>query len=286
MSTCLFSCQGHAVPLDRPIVMGVLNVTPDSFSDGGQFATARGTQLSSVLVCAERMLADGARVLDVGGESTRPGALPVSEQEELDRVVPVVEALAAEVDAVISVDTSSPAVMRESIRAGATLINDVRALRRPGALQVVAEAGVHACLMHMRGEPATMQLEAVYDDVVEDVKRFLAQRISACQEAGIAREKILIDPGFGFAKTPEQNLILLNRLSALGSLGCPVLAGLSRKSLIGAVLGRQVHERLFGSLALAVMAVAHGARVVRVHDVRETVDAVRMADAVLREAIQ
>lgn len=286
MSLALMTCGGGRLSLDRPVVMGVLNVTPDSFSDGGTLFRQSSPDLSLVLACAERMLADGARILDVGGESTRPGAPPVSEQEELDRVLPVVEALASAVDAVISVDTSTPLVMREAIRAGATLVNDVRALSRPGALQAVGESTAHACLMHMRGEPATMQSEAVYDDVVEDVHAFLAARIRACEAAGIPRERLLVDPGFGFAKTPEHNLRLLNRMRTLQVLGCPVLAGLSRKSLIGAVLGRSVDERLAGSLALAVMAVVNGASVVRAHDVRETVDAVRMADAVLKESLR
>lgn len=268
-------CGSRVLDLSRPHVMGILNVTPDSFSDGGRFA-ARDAALRH----AASMVAAGATLIDVGGESTRPGALAVSADEELDRVAPVVEAIAAELDVVISLDTSTPVLMREGARLGAGLINDVRALRREGALQAAAESGLAVCLMHMLGEPGNMQRNPQYHDVVVEVRDFLAQRLAACADAGIAAECIVLDPGFGFAKTLEHNLSLFNRLERLHELGCPLLVGVSRKSMIGAVLGREVHERLSGGLALAALAVFKGANIVRVHDVAETVDAVRMIAAV------
>ncbi len=268
-------CGSRVLDLAHPHVMGILNVTPDSFSDGGRF-TARDAALRH----AAGMAAAGATLIDVGGESTRPGARPVSPEEELDRVAPVVEAIADELDVVISLDTSSPALMYESTRLGAGLINDVRALRREGALRAAADSGLAVCLMHMLGEPDTMQLDPQYQDVAAEVRNFLARRIATCVEAGIPADRIVLDPGFGFAKTPEHNLSLFQRLEILQELGCPLLVGVSRKSMIGAVLGREVHERLAGSLALAVLAVLKGASIVRVHDVAETVDAVRMIAAV------
>lgn len=282
----LRTTRGRSLVLDRPVVMGILNVTPDSFSDGGRLLSGGTPDADLILERARQMLADGARILDVGGESTRPGATPIGPQQELERVLPAVQRLTAEFDAVISVDTSTPEVMRACIAAGATLVNDVRALERPGALEAVAEGGAHACLMHMRGEPGNMQQQTGYADVVAEVSAYLASRAATCEAAGIPRGRLLLDPGFGFAKTPEQNLALLHRLGALRAQGLPLLVGLSRKSLIGAVLGRTVEERLAGSLALAVLAVAGGAAIVRTHDVRETVDAVRMADAVMRESLQ
>lgn len=268
-------CGSRVLDLSRPHVMGILNVTPDSFSDGGRFA-ARDAALRH----AADMVAAGASLIDVGGESTRPGARPVSAQEELERVLPVVEAIAAELDVVISLDTSTPAVMREGARLGAGLINDVRSLRREGALQAAADSGLPVCLMHMLGEPGTMQQNPVYRDVVAEVGDFLAARMAACTAAGIASERVLLDPGFGFAKTLAHNLSLFRRLEVLLELGRPLLVGVSRKSMIGQALQRDVDDRLYGGLALAALAVAKGACILRVHDVAETVDAVRMIAAV------
>ena len=264
--------------------MGILNVTPDSFSDGGAVFSGNRPALDKVLSRAAQMVADGAAIIDIGGESTRPGAAPVSVQDELDRVLPVVELLVRELDVILSVDTSSPEVMRAAAAGGAGLINDVRALQRPGAIEAAAAAGLPVCLMHMRGEPGTMQVNPSYSDVVADVEAFLAQRIEACTKLGIARHNIVIDPGFGFGKTAEHNLQLLNRLDRLHSLGLPILVGLSRKSLIGAVLRRPVEDRLAGSLALAAIAAQRGAVIFRVHDVRETVDVIRLCHAVVTES--
>ncbi|BAP13185.1 dihydropteroate synthase [Alcanivorax sp. NBRC 101098] len=256
--------------------MGVLNVTPDSFSDGGRF-----TERDAALRQAEQMLRDGAAIIDVGGESTRPGASPVSEQYELDRVVPIVEALSYELNALVSVDTSTAAVMRASAAAGAGMINDVRSLRRPGAIQAAAASQLPVCLMHMRGEPGNMQDNPRYDDVTAEVVSLLRERIGACERAGISRERLLVDPGFGFAKTVQHNLQLMHEMDALQTLALPILIGVSRKSLFGKVLGRDVSERLPGSLAAAVMCVERGASIVRAHDVKETVDVVRFAHAVM-----
>ena len=257
--------------------MGVLNVTPDSFSDGGNFlsvvqAVARGRQ----------MVEEGADLIDVGGESTRPGSAPVTADEELGRVLPVIEALTAEVPVPISIDTSKAEVMRRAVEAGAGLINDVRSLQAQGALEAALELGVPVCLMHMLGEPRTMQEAPSYRDVVAEVRAFLLERVAACREAGLAREQILVDPGFGFGKTVEHNLALLARLETLVQTGYPVLVGLSRKSLVGKLLhGAPVNRRLYGSLALAVIAATKGAAVVRVHDVRPTVEALHVTEAVL-----
>lgn len=261
-------CAGKVLDLSRPAVMGVLNVTPDSFSDGGRYL-----QLTDALRRAETMVAEGAALIDVGGESTRPGAPPVAVQEELDRVLPVVERLARELPVPISVDTSKPEVMREAARAGAGLINDVRALRLPGALEAAATSGLPVCLMHLRGEPATMQREPVYADVVAEVHAFLAERVRTCESAGIPRDHILVDPGFGFGKTLDHNLALLRHLDRLTDLAAGVLVGISRKSVIGALLDAPVGERLSGSLAAAVIALWQGARMVRTHDIRATVQA-------------
>ena len=243
------NCAGPAIDLSRPTVMGVLNVTPDSFSDGGRYAN-----LADALRRADAMVAEGAAIIDVGGESTRPGAPPVSAQEELDRVLPVVERLARELPIPVSVDTSKPEVMRAAISAGAGLINDVRALRSPGALETVAASEVPVCLMHMRGEPGTMQQEPRYADVVAEVRAFLAERVRACESAGVGRERILVDPGFGFGKTLAHNLSLLRHLDRFTDLAAGVVAGVSRKSMIGALLDAPVGERLSGSLAAAVIA--------------------------------
>ena len=268
-------CGSQVLDLSRPHVMGILNVTPDSFSDGGRFAG-----LDAALRHAEAMAAAGATLIDVGGESTRPGARAVSPTEELERVAPIVEAVARELDVVVSVDTSTPAVIRESARLGAGLINDVRSLRRDGALDAAADTGLPVCLMHMRGEPGDMQVDPHYEDVTSEVCSFLELRMAACAAVGIRLERIVLDPGFGFAKTLTHNLVLFRHMEALHRLGRPLLVGVSRKSMVGAVLGRPVDQRLYGSLALAALAVSKGARIVRVHDVAETVDVVRMIAAV------
>lgn len=273
-------CGHHRLDLSAPRVMGVLNVTPDSFSDGG-----RHNVLDDALRHAERMLAEGAAIIDVGGESTRPGAEAVPAQQELDRVAPVVEALTRELDALVSVDTSNAEVMREASGLGAGMLNDVRALEREGALAAAAQSGLPVCLMHRQGEPQTMQQAPDYDQPIEAaVVEFLRQRVAACEGAGLGRERLLLDPGFGFGKTVEHNLRLLNRLEALGELDLPLLVGMSRKSMIGKVLGRPVEERLAGGLALSALAVERGAKILRVHDVAATVDAVNMAWAVLNES--
>jgi dihydropteroate synthase len=267
-------CAGRVLELDHPVVMGVLNVTPDSFSDAG-----RHLDPDAALAQAERMVAEGAAIIDIGGESTRPGAAAVASEEELRRVLPVLERVAARLPVLLSVDTSNPELMRRASAAGAHLINDVRALRSPGALAAVAAGELGVCLMHMRGEPATMQVAPHYENVVEEVKIFLAERVRACTDAGIARERLCIDPGFGFGKLLAHNLQLLRDLPQFEPLGLPLAVGLSRKSMVAALGGRG-QERLAGSLALATIAVLHGACIVRAHDVAATVDAVRIAGAV------
>ena len=268
-------CGNRVLDLERTHVMGILNVTPDSFSDGGRFS-----QRDAALRHAEAMVAAGATLIDVGGESTCPGALVVTPQQELERVVPVVEAIAREIDVIISVDTSTPEVMRETARVGAGLINDVRSLQRDGALQAAADSGLAVCLMHMLGEPSDMQNNPHYDDLVGEVTRFLDERMQACAAVGIPAERIVLDPGFGFAKTHQHNLSLFKHMQALDALGRPLLVGVSRKSIVGQTLGRPVSERLYGSLALAALAMFKGARILRVHDVAETADVVRMIAAV------
>ncbi|MFQ2013430.1 dihydropteroate synthase [Aeromonas veronii] len=263
--------KGLSLSLERPHVMGILNVTPDSFSDGGHF-----NQIERAVAHARQMVADGATLIDIGGESTRPGAPDVSEQEELDRVIPVVERLVSECDVMLSLDTSKAVVMREGCKAGAHLINDVRALLEPGALDAAAEARVPVCLMHMQGQPRTMQVEPHYDDLVGEVKVFFDERIAACLAAGIAREQLLLDPGYGFGKTLAHNYQLLAAQRALLDYGLPLLVGMSRKSMIGNLLNCPVGERLAGSLACALIGMQHGARIIRVHDVRETMDALRV----------
>ncbi len=278
-TSAFLTCGRHRLDLSFPRVMGILNVTPDSFSDGG-----RHVALDDALRHAERMLAEGAAIIDVGGESTRPGADPVSPQEELDRVAPVVEALVRDLDALVSVDTSCPRVMREAAALGAGMINDVRALEREGALAAAIGSGLPVCLMHRQGEPRDMQQAPRYDIPVEEaVVDYLAERVAACESAGLRRERLLLDPGFGFGKTVEHNLRLLNRMERLAELELPLLAGMSRKSMIGKVLERPVEERLPGGLALAALAVERGARILRVHDVAPSVDAVNMTWAVLKE---
>jgi dihydropteroate synthase len=277
--TTHLACGRHRLDLSFPRVMGVLNVTPDSFSDGGHHLGIDGAMRR-----AEQMLTQGAAIIDVGGESTRPGAEPITVQQELDRVMPVVERLIRDMDALVSVDTSTPQLMREAALMGAGMINDVRGLRRDGALQAAAAAGVPVCLMHMPGEPGNMQDAPHYDGPVEEeVATFLEHRMAECEAAGLRRERLILDPGFGFGKTVEHNLRLLDRLALLERLGRPLLVGMSRKSMIGKTLGRPVEERLHGGLALAVMAVERGARLIRVHDVEAHVDAINMAWAVLEE---
>ena len=261
---------GGALDLRAPLVMGVLNVTPDSFSDGG-----RHLALRDALRAAEDMLEAGAAFIDVGGESTRPGAAPVPGEEELRRVLPVVQALVAR-GVRVSLDSSKPEVIGPCLAEGIALVNDVRALRLPGALQAVAASEAAVCVMHMQGEPGSMQADPRYADVVAEVAAFLAGRLAACEAVGIARDRVLVDPGFGFGKTTEHNLELLRGLPALARLGRPVLVGLSRKSLIGALTGRPPGERLAGGLALALAAVEGGARIIRPHDVAETVDALKV----------
>jgi dihydropteroate synthase len=266
--------------------MGVLNVTPDSFSDGGHLYRDGRVDTDALLARAEQMVAEGADILDVGGESTRPGAAPVSETEELDRVATAVEALAQHCDTIISVDTSTPKVMSESARCGAGLLNDVRGFKRPHALQVAAETGLALCVMHMQGEPDTMQTAPAYTDVVHDVSEFLSQRLADVSAVGIDLGRVIIDPGFGFGKTAEQNFELLARLQELCNQGQPVLAGLSRKSMISSVLDRPPEQRLVASVALALMAVERGARIVRVHDVAATFDALSMWQTMRHTLIQ
>ena len=274
------SCGNRTLDLSTAHVMGILNVTPDSFSDGGQF-----NQLDKAIAHAESMVAEGATILDVGGESTRPGAAAVSVAEELERVVPVVEHIAARLDVAISVDTSTAEVIRESAKAGAHLINDVRALRREGALQAAAETGLPVCLMHMQGEPDTMQKNPRYDDVVQDVRNFLKERIEAAQAAGIASEQILLDPGFGFGKTRIHNYTLLNRLEQIAALGYPLLTGLSRKRMIADVLNASddATERDDASAAAATVCAMKGARIIRAHNVKKTWEALQVVNATLRE---
>ena len=268
-------CGNRVLDLAHTHVMGILNATPDSFSDGGRYS-----QLDAALRHAEAMVQAGATLIDVGGESTRPGARPVSASEEVERVAPVVEVIARELDVIISVDTSTPEVMLATAGLGAGLINDVRSLQRPGALEAAASTGLPVCLMHMLGEPGTMQDDPHYDDLVGEVCAFLAERMKQCVAAGIGQQQIILDPGFGFAKALEHNLSLFKHMEALHALGRPLLVGVSRKSMIGAVLGRPVDQRLSGGLALAALAMAKGARILRVHDVAETADVVRMIAAV------
>ncbi|MFT6300130.1 MAG: dihydropteroate synthase [Saprospiraceae bacterium] len=269
------------VNFPSPRVMAVLNVTPDSFFDGGVLCDDKGfISLDLALKRVEAYLNSGADIIDVGGESTRPGATPVSENQELDRVIPVVEAIVTRFGVPVSVDTSSPLVIKESANAGAVMINDVRALSRKGAVEAVFKANLSICLMHMMGEPSNMQVTPGYGDVLKEVKDFLLSRISACESAGISREKIFVDPGFGFGKTLKHNLTLFRGLSELSKLGFPLVVGLSRKSMIGSILDKPANERIFGSVALAMLAVQRGAHILRVHDVAATVDVLKILHAV------
>jgi dihydropteroate synthase len=268
------SCGNYILDLTQPIVMGIVNVTPDSFSDGGKFFAR-----DQAIAHARQMIAEGATIIDIGGESTRPGAIAATLQEELDRVMPVLEILARE-GVIVSVDTQKTEVMREAIRLGAAMINDVNALQAVGTIEVCAAANVAVCLMHKQGVPDTMQQAPHYQNVSAEVRDFLQSRVHACESAGIARERIVIDPGFGFGKTVEHNFSLLRELNALVQLGFPVLAGFSRKSSLGAVTGRDIDERLAASLAAALIAAQNGAKILRVHDVKETVDVLKVCHAV------
>ncbi len=271
----LLDCAGKSLDLSVPRVMGILNVTPDSFSDGGRFV-----RQDEAIEQALRMVDEGAAIIDIGGESTRPGAADVTAEEEIRRVVPVIEVLAPELPVPISVDSSKPEVMRAAVAAGAGLINDVYALRREGALQAAADLKVPVCLMHMQGEPRTMQAEPHYSDVVAEVAEFLQLRVSECEAAGISRDRLILDPGFGFGKSLEHNLTLLRHLDRLAIDDLPLLVGISRKTMIGAVLDAPVDERLYGSVAAATLAVWQGAKIIRAHDVKATSDAVKLAWAV------
>lgn len=276
-------CAGKLLDLSIPRVMGILNLTPDSFSDGGRF-----NRLDAALRHAENMVAEGAAVIDVGGESTRPGAPSVSTVEELDRVIPVIEKLSSLIPVPVSIDTSKPEVMREAVKAGAGLINDVQALQAEGALEVAANTGVPVCLMHMQGNPRTMQIQPRYEDVVDEVREFLLNRAAACGAAGISRHRLIIDPGFGFGKTLEHNVQLLRKLPVLAATGLPILVGLSRKSMIGRLLSdgqpAPVEERLYGDIAAIVIAARSGARILRVHDVKPAVEAMRIVSAVVGDS--
>jgi dihydropteroate synthase len=256
-------------------VMGVLNVTPDSFSDGGHIR-----HLEDARHAVARMVIAGADIIDVGGESTRPGASPVTSSTELARVIPVIQMIRSEFDVKISVDTSTPEVMLAAVQAGAYLINDVRALSRPGAVEAAAQTGAHICLMHMQGQPGTMQQSPQYADVVKDVYDYLIARIAICEQAGIVRDRLLIDPGFGFGKTLQHNIALLQHLERFVGTGFPVVVGMSRKSMIGDITGKPTNERMIGSVAAAVIAATKGATIVRVHDVAETKDAMRIVAAI------
>jgi dihydropteroate synthase len=277
----MLRCADRDLVLDRPRVMGILNVTPDSFSDGGRFYD-RGPELSLIIDTARAMLEAGADILDVGGESTRPGAEPVPEDEECRRVMPVIERL-HELGTIISVDTCKPGVARRAVRAGAHLVNDVTGMRNPEMVAAAAEGSAAICIMHMRGEPRTMQLDPRYDDVVAEIRDYLAERVAVCRAAGICRERMLLDPGFGFGKRLEHNLALLRRLEEVRVDDLPLLAGLSRKSMIGLITGRAVDERLGGSVAAALLAAQRGADILRVHDVAATVDALKVLEAMQAE---
>lgn len=269
------NCPNSTLDLSTPQVMGILNVTPDSFSDGGKFA-----HFEHALAQVERMIADGATIIDIGGESTRPGALVVSDEDELARVIPILKAIKQRFNVFVSIDTSKASVMNAAIAAGADIINDVRALQNEGCLAAVAQSNVPVCLMHMQGLPQTMQDSPSYDNVMAEIEAFFHQRIEACVDAGIARERIILDPGFGFGKTLEQNFHLLANLSLFRQFDLPLLAGLSRKSMIGDLLKRDVEQRLAGSLSAAILAAQQGAHIIRVHDVQATVDALKVLKAV------
>lgn len=269
----ILKANNKTLVLDRPHVMGILNVTPDSFSDGGKFSS-----LDNALQQAERMVQAGVSIIDIGGESTRPGAPDVSLEEELERVIPAIKAIRAKFDVWISIDTSKAEVMRQAVEAGADLINDVRALQEPGALQVAADANVPICLMHMKGQPRTMQANPSYDDVLQDVEAFLQERVEACEAVGISKEQLILDPGFGFGKTIEHNYHLLAHLEKFHLLGLPVLAGMSRKSMIFKLLDKVPADCMVASVTCATIAAMKGAQIIRVHDVEETLEAMKIIE--------
>lgn len=271
-----FNCGKYQLDLAHPHVMGIVNVTPDSFSDGGRYASTE-----KAVAHALQLVADGAHILDIGGESTRPNATPVGLEEELDRVIPVIERLSREVDVPLSIDTYKPQVMRAAVQAGAAIINDIRGLQEPEAVQAAAEGDAGICIMHMQGTPQTMQQNPQYENVVQEVKAFLQERLEACLAQGIAAERVVLDPGFGFGKRTVHNLALLNGLPDILALGRPLLVGLSRKSVLGQIVGSDVDQRLHASLAASVISVMKGGRIVRVHDVKATVDALKVVDAVI-----
>ncbi|MEZ8058721.1 dihydropteroate synthase [Vibrio splendidus] len=269
----ILKANNKTLVLDRPHVMGILNVTPDSFSDGGKF-----NSLDNALLQAERMIQAGVSIIDIGGESTRPGAPDVSLEEEIARVIPAIKAIRAQFDVWISIDTSKAEVMRQAVEAGADLINDVRALQEPGALQAAAEANVPVCLMHMKGQPRTMQASPVYDDVLTDVEAFLQERVEACEAVGISKEQLILDPGFGFGKTIEHNYHLLAHLEKFHTLGLPVLAGMSRKSMIFKLLDKAPADCMVASVTCATIAAMKGAQIIRVHDVEDTLEAMKIIE--------
>ncbi len=278
--TPILQCRDRQLPLATPCVMGILNVTPDSFSDGGRFLRGGALDIDAAVAAALRMVEEGAALIDVGGESTRPGAAPIDEGEELRRVIPIVERLVPS-GTIVSVDTSKAAVARAALKAGAHLINDVRALSDPEMLRVVADSGAAVCLMHMQGEPRTMQDTPQYENVVAEVRAYLGERAVRCEVAGIDRDRIAIDPGFGFGKTLQHNLSLLRGLEEMTALGYAVLVGLSRKGMIGTITGRKSDARVAGGIAAAVVAAQNGARIVRTHDVAATVDALKMLSRIM-----
>ena len=269
-------CGQFTLDLTSSRVMGILNVTPDSFSDGGHYS-----QTDIAVTQAYKFIEEGADIIDIGGESTRPNAEPVSLQEELDRVIPVIESLASKIDIPLSIDTYKPAVMRAAIAAGASIVNDVKALQEAGAIEAVANADVAVCLMHMQGEPRNMQDDPHYDDVVEDVVTFLLDRVAICEQAGIQKNRLLIDPGFGFGKTRMHNITLIQQLNTLANTGYPVLVGLSRKSVLGQMTGNDIDARLYVSVSAAVISAINGAKILRVHDVKATVEALKVVTAIL-----
>ncbi len=271
-----FNCGKYQLDLAHPHIMGIVNVTPDSFSDGGRYASTE-----KAVAHALQLVADGAHILDIGGESTRPNATPVGLEEELDRVIPVIERLSREVDLPLSIDTYKPQVMRAAVQAGAAIINDIRGLQEPEAVQAAADGDAGICIMHMQGTPQTMQQNPQYENVVQEVKAFLQERLEACLAQGIAAERVVLDPGFGFGKRTVHNLALLNGLPDILALGRPLLVGLSRKSVLGQIVGSDVDQRLHASLAASVISVMKGGRIVRVHDVKATVDALKVVDAVI-----
>jgi dihydropteroate synthase len=275
-SSSHFLCGKYQLDLSSPCIMGIVNVTPDSFSDGGRYDT-----VEKAVAHGLELVSEGAGILDIGGESTRPGAAPVSLEDELERVLPVIEQLSRTAGVPLSIDTYKPEVMRAAIAAGADIVNDVRALQEPGALEIVAASDAGVCLMHMQGRPQTMQIDPQYEDVVHEVNAFLAQRLAVAEAAGIVRERVVLDPGFGFGKKTEHNLQLLRQLDTTLALGRPLLIGLSRKSVLGQITGGDVDVRLHASLAASVISVMKGARIVRVHDVKATADALKVAAAIL-----